>query len=192
MDSQLYEAQLQPQAEWRELKAGETFLLLLEKRQWRYPRGLKEQDWTSTRTGRFHLRKTKLERSGKISSWKGVNMGSKERDPIKLLLFSLSSPSSLLPSQFCLFEIPSPSSHCPLPIDKVNKRPHPKLCLFKLLSTTLSKHVFRQNRRERSSYFIFNISAIRRLIWEKGLNWMNESIPVPSHPGQSCFMPIPR
>lgn len=33
MDSQLYEAQLQPQAEWRELKAGETFLLLLEKRQ---------------------------------------------------------------------------------------------------------------------------------------------------------------
>lgn len=31
MGSHSCEAKLQPQAEWRELKAGETFLLLLEK-----------------------------------------------------------------------------------------------------------------------------------------------------------------
>lgn len=42
MGSQLFEAQLQPQAEWREIKAGETFFLLLEKCQY-YPRGLRNR-----------------------------------------------------------------------------------------------------------------------------------------------------
>jgi len=64
-DSQPRKAQLQPHAEWRELKAGETLLLPVGKwhHQRHYWRGLKGQDWMSAGTGRFHLRKTKLERS---------------------------------------------------------------------------------------------------------------------------------